>query len=129
MREKGDGNTTLAWRRYFDSDGDGNLSFSEFCGALAMFGYKRDALDLWRGLAGDESLVSLEVVDRDGAAICDYFADWCLKVKGGPLEVFRAMDSDESLSLTPQETAMAGGQLGRRDDYGEDADVKIGLGS
>merc|ERR1740138_665426 len=48
LRVKGDGNIGIAWRRYFDTDGDGALSFLEFCDALTAVNYSGDVPQLWR---------------------------------------------------------------------------------
>jgi hypothetical protein len=104
MKEKGGGSVTQAWRRYFDSDGDGELSFIEFCNALADLKYEVDTVQLWQQFGGGgQKQLSLEVIDPKGAEVLEYFAQWCKERLGGPIEVFRAMDSDGSDSLEPDE--------------------------
>jgi len=49
--------------------------------------------------------VQLEVLDPEGAGILAVFGDWCEKVLDGPTEVFQAMDTDGSNSLTGDEFA------------------------
>merc|ERR1719316_183892 len=54
MRERGNGSIAVAWRRYFDSDGDGELDFNEFCHALVELRYEGDVIRLWHDLSNPE---------------------------------------------------------------------------
>jgi len=112
LREKGGGKAAVAWRRFFDSDGDGELSFTEFCVALTSFNFHSDVLRLWRDLAGSRPTLTLDVVDPDGAAVLDAFENWCSATKGGPTEVFKEIDDDGSDSLTADEFAAGLADLG-----------------
>jgi len=92
--------------RLFDSDASGELRFSEFCSALADMQYKGDVPGLWRDLGGSVSnSLSLGALDPENAAILDVFARWCTAKLGGPIEVFRAIDADQTDSLRADEFA------------------------
>lgn len=104
MKKKGGGSVRMAWRRFFDQDCDGELSFSEFCRGLVNIGYIGDVIALWRELGGDTgNTITLHSVDRSGAEIVDYFANWCYDTFRGPWEFFNAIDDDGSNSLTTAE--------------------------
>lgn len=107
LREKGDGSVGTAWRRFFDTDGDGALSFAEFCNALVAVDYHGDAVALWRQFGGGEigTTLGLEVLDPESAGIIEFFRQWCEKTKGGPLEMFYAFDEDGSDCLSSNELA------------------------
>lgn len=106
MRDRGNGNIALAWRRYFDSDGDGELSFREFCKALADLNFIGNVSQLWIDLGGSMShSLCLSALDPQNAHILEVFVTWCKTSRGGPMEVFHAIDMDGSDSITCQEFA------------------------
>merc|ERR1719231_231962 len=75
MRERGNGSIAVAWRRYFDSDGDGELDFNEFCHALVELRYEGDVIRLWHDLSNPESpnALTLKDLDEDAAKALDFF--------------------------------------------------------
>jgi len=110
MRERGNGSIAVAWRRYFDSDGDGELDFNEFCHALVELHYEGDVIRLWHDLANgnrpeNTDTLGLEDMDIESAAALNFFGQWTYTNFGGPSEFFMKVDDDDSDSLTTDEIA------------------------
>jgi len=103
MREYGDGKIAIAWRNHFDSDGDTELDFKEFCAGLASVKYRGNTGELWRQLSGNGSGLKLQDLDPEHASYLEAFSTWCAQSRGGPAEVFREIDHDGSNSVKKHE--------------------------
>eukprot|EP00747_Dinoflagellata_sp_TGD_P210678 gnl/TRDRNA2_/TRDRNA2_83941_c1_seq1.p1 gnl/TRDRNA2_/TRDRNA2_83941_c1~~gnl/TRDRNA2_/TRDRNA2_83941_c1_seq1.p1 ORF type:complete len:1091 (+),score=265.04 gnl/TRDRNA2_/TRDRNA2_83941_c1_seq1:287-3274(+) len=104
MKHEGDGSVTMAWRRFFDTDGDGELTFTEFCNGLALLKYKGDVLSLWHTFAEPQSTtITLKAIDPEGWGVLEVFGNWCYDKFGGPGGAFRALDTNGSETLTLHE--------------------------
>ena len=103
-------------------DGDGDLSFGEFCQGLAKIGYVGDVCSLWRELGGDvDNCLTLQAVDFSGAEIVGYFSNWCQATFSGPFEFFTKLDDDGSNSLTAEEFSEGLEQYGCFDGIFQDS--------
>lgn len=82
------GSIASAWRQHLDSDGNGKLSFGEFCQAVRMIGYTGNLKNLWRELDEDNSgTISLTELDPEADRCLKEFREM-LKMKFG--DVFKA---------------------------------------
>lgn len=106
LLDKGRGNFSVGWRKYFDENGDSKISFSGFYRGLANMGYTRDAMVLWKALGHQDEegsvTVSLHEIDPWSASVLRVFKDWVI-AQGGPGKVFDIIDVDENHALTVDE--------------------------
>jgi len=60
------GSTVSAWRSILDADGNGRLSFNEFCAGCRALSFNGNIKDLWVQLNGDVvGSVTLKALDRE----------------------------------------------------------------
>lgn len=96
----GDGKLLMGWRRHFDSDGDGELNFGEFCSSLGRLEYKGDVLSLWTILNTDGSSgVSIADVHPPTAQLLADFKEWTEQF-GGAVGMFEKIDYEGNQALS-----------------------------
>merc|ERR1719215_1205851 len=63
------GTITAAWKHALDPDGNGRLSFGEFCESLRKLGYCGSVKQLWHELDTDKTgLITLDEIDPEAHA-------------------------------------------------------------
>lgn len=63
------GSSVSAWRSLLDADGNGRLSFNEFCKGCRCLSYHGNVKELWVGFKGDVvGYVTLEAIDPEADA-------------------------------------------------------------
>eukprot|EP00746_Dinoflagellata_sp_MGD_P112022 gnl/MRDRNA2_/MRDRNA2_48898_c0_seq1.p1 gnl/MRDRNA2_/MRDRNA2_48898_c0~~gnl/MRDRNA2_/MRDRNA2_48898_c0_seq1.p1 ORF type:complete len:1345 (+),score=318.81 gnl/MRDRNA2_/MRDRNA2_48898_c0_seq1:55-4089(+) len=88
LLERKFGSILRAWRKV-DSDGNGRLSYNEFCGACRALGYAGNVKVLWMELDSDGSgHISIKELDSKGARLIDSFVSGCQKRLGGLRKAF-----------------------------------------
>lgn len=112
------GSITRAWRVVMDVDGNGRLSFREFCHALREVGYVGDFKTLWYQL--DEDLsgeITLHELDPENAMLLERFRTACFSRYGSMHRAWKmCLDRDASGIIQPEEFADACKEMGMTDD-------------
>lgn len=97
LLERKFGTVLRAWRKALDTDGNGRLSYIEFCSACRALGYAGNVKTLWKILDDDNSgHISIKELDPEGARLIQSFLSGCAKRLGG---LRAAFGSDGSLRL------------------------------
>mmetsp|Transcript_18421 Transcript_18421/g.44988 ORF Transcript_18421/g.44988 Transcript_18421/m.44988 type:complete len:206 (+) Transcript_18421:2-619(+) len=98
------GNVVRGWRSALDKDGNGRISWVEFCTAAREMGFSggqswnpRDIRELWCVLDRDGSgFLTLDELDRQGYELLCHFKETIDMQFGGIEQGFRSMDPDEN---------------------------------
>eukprot|EP00929_Paragymnodinium_shiwhaense_P042081 TRINITY_DN21841_c0_g1_i1.p1 TRINITY_DN21841_c0_g1~~TRINITY_DN21841_c0_g1_i1.p1 ORF type:complete len:1571 (+),score=554.59 TRINITY_DN21841_c0_g1_i1:152-4864(+) len=91
------GSIAAAWQNCLDADGNGRLSFNEFCGALRNIGCGGNYKNIWMELDQDDSgLITFDEFDGKAEACTTEFRRLVREKYGDLYEGFKAMDNMKS---------------------------------
>eukprot|EP00931_Biecheleriopsis_adriatica_P099831 TRINITY_DN7460_c0_g1_i1.p1 TRINITY_DN7460_c0_g1~~TRINITY_DN7460_c0_g1_i1.p1 ORF type:complete len:1278 (-),score=287.92 TRINITY_DN7460_c0_g1_i1:32-3865(-) len=85
------GNFFAGWRQALDLDGNGRLSFCEFCHALRDLGFAGSVKGFWQELDSDgDGFIELSDLDQDLATMLSTYKEAVIKVYGNTLKAWMA---------------------------------------
>lgn len=97
-----------AWRNLLDRDDSNHISWYEFRRACKQLGFKGNIGGAWRVLDIDRSgTITMDEYDLESAVILRSFKTWAEKNFGCLELMFKALDSDESGSISYSELKLA----------------------
>eukprot|EP00928_Gymnodinium_smaydae_P020502 TRINITY_DN1791_c0_g2_i1.p1 TRINITY_DN1791_c0_g2~~TRINITY_DN1791_c0_g2_i1.p1 ORF type:complete len:1251 (-),score=231.11 TRINITY_DN1791_c0_g2_i1:58-3738(-) len=112
------GTITAAWKHLLDNDGNGKVSFVEFCLAMRDVGFKGNMKKLWKELDQDGSgFITLDELDPEGSAAIKEFRHLAIEKYGNFLEAWGKFDSNKTNSVDIDEFVTGCADLG----YSKDA--------
>mmetsp|Transcript_95536 Transcript_95536/g.212502 ORF Transcript_95536/g.212502 Transcript_95536/m.212502 type:complete len:921 (+) Transcript_95536:1-2763(+) len=111
------GTVSAAWKHGLDLDGNGKLSFGEFCDACRQIGYIGDLKALFTELDTHKTgLITMDEVDPDAKAALSSFRTLVLDTYGNLEEAWKAFDKDGNLRLDENEFSERCSDMGYEGD-------------
>jgi len=93
-----------AWRAAIDTDGSGMATWIEFKQAAEKLNFQGNIAQAFLGLDQQGlGFLTLGSIDQKSADALATFRRWCYAVHGGVMLAFKALDDDDSGSLTKKE--------------------------
>ena len=85
-----------AWRNGLDLDGNGRISYHEFCKAARAVGYEASLRQLWNDLNDndDKAFITLDELDQPTFERINYFKDLITNTFSSFGEAWRFFDED-----------------------------------
>lgn len=98
------GHALKAWRIGIDRDSSGKSNWKEFKLACERIGFKGNAAGAWLVLdANHTGYITIDEIDRAAGESLAQFRRWAQNEFGGVMVAFKALDTDESGSLSFKE--------------------------
>lgn len=99
------GSTVTAWRNALDNDGNGKISFGEFCMACRDLSYNGNLKALWAELDDDGSgLITLNELDPVAAITIEKYREFLLEKFGNMVTAWhQGLDISGQIRLTEEE--------------------------
>ncbi|CAD7940242.1 unnamed protein product [Amoebophrya sp. A25] len=95
------GTIMRAWRNGLDMDGNGRISYFEFCKAARAIGYESSLRQLWNELNDndDKAFITLDELDRETFDRINYFNDLLTAKYSSLLDAWRSFDSEKQQQI------------------------------
>jgi Ca2+-binding EF-hand superfamily protein len=107
------GNRTRAWRLALDADGNGKLSWVEFCKALRSLGYEADIRSIWAELDKDGSdMITIDEIAPIECEMLEAFKNFLCDRFGNAQAAWKGLASKGQLRLSPDEFVNACRSIG-----------------
>lgn len=111
------GHALKAWRIGIDRDSSGKANWKEFKLACDRIGFKGNVAGAWLVLDGNQTgYITIHDIDKAAAESLADFRRWAQNEFGGVMLAFKALDTDESGSLTFKEFKKSVKNYGFRGD-------------
>lgn len=106
-----------AWRNGLDLDGNGKLTFGEFCEALRRLGYTGNLKQLWAELGGNHSHVTLRMLDPEAHKATKTFRTLLMEKYGSIMKAWKdGLDTNHNGTVEEHELIERCQELGYEGD-------------